>query len=184
MDYSENIPGKYTVDPNHSTIGFWARHAMVTKVRGNFTNFEAFGEIAEANDKSKVRVTIKTNSITTGNNDRDNHLKSPDFFNVEKNPEITFYSEDITIQDDRVLLNGALNLNGASKNLNLILDLSGTSKDPFGITRVGLEGTFIIKRSDFGLTWNAALETGGVLVSDEIHVNLELSVIKNYILYL
>jgi polyisoprenoid-binding protein YceI len=172
--------GTYTVDPSHSRIGFVARHAMVTKVRGSFNEFEATAQVdAEDITRSTAQVTIKVDSIDTRNEQRDGHLRSNDFLDIATYPEITFVSTAITpVGDDVVRVAGDLTIKGVSRPVTVDFTYEGSAVDPFGNERVGFEGSVVINRKDWGITWNAALETGGVLVSDKITLEFEVSAIK------
>lgn len=170
----------YLIDPTHSRIGFVARHAMVTKVRGAFTEVEASGYLhAEDPTRSTLEAVIQAASIDTGNPDRDTHLRSGDFLDVEHHPEITFTSTAIEqVEDTRFRVSGDLTIRGLTRPVTLDAELAGPATDPFGSQRLGLEARATIKRKDWGLTWNAALETGGVLVSDTITLEIDISAIK------
>ncbi|AOG28425.1 YceI family protein [Cutibacterium avidum] len=173
------VNGTFTIDPAHSRLGFVTRHAMITKVRGSFDEFAgtASGNGSDASSVS-VEVTAQTASFTTGNADRDAHVKSADFLDVENHPTMTFRSTSAAIKDDVLELTGDLTIKGVTKSLTIPFEFGGEALDPFGNTRIGFEGRTKISRRDFGLTWNAALETGGVLVSDEVALELEISAIK------
>ena len=172
--------GTYTVDPSHSRIGFVARHAMVTKVRGSFNEFEATAQIdAEDISRSSVQVTIKVDSIDTRNEQRDGHLRSNDFLDIAGFPELTFVSTEVTpVSTDVVRVTGDLTIKGVSRPVSIDFTYEGSAVDPFGNQRVGFEGSVVINRKDWGITWNAALEAGGVLVSDKITLEFEISAIK------
>ena len=174
------LTGTYEIDPAHSRIGFVARHAMVTKVRGSFNEFTGTAQIDGDNPAaSHVQVTIKAASIDTRNGDRDNHLRSNDFLAMDEHPEISFSSTDITrTGDDEFDVTGDLTVRGVTKPVTVPFTYEGTAQDPFGNTRIGLEGSVAINRKDYGVTWNAALETGGVLVSDKVTLEFEISAIK------
>ena len=176
-----DISGEYTIDPSHSRIGFSARHAMVTTVRGSFGDFEGTAHVDTANPSaSHAKVVIKTASIDTGSADRDGHLRSGDFFDADANPEITFVTTSVErVEDDVWRLAGDLTIKGVSKPLSIDFESTGSAVDPFGNTRIGFEGATTINRKDFGLTWNAALETGGVLVSEKIKLEFDVSAIKS-----
>jgi polyisoprenoid-binding protein YceI len=172
--------GTYTVDPAHSRLGFVARHAMVTKVRGSFNTFDATVEV-DGDDlaASKVSVTIDVNSIDTRNEQRDGHLRSNDFLDIATYPEITFVSTEVTpVGDDVIRVTGDLTIKGVAKPVSIDFTYEGSAVDPFGNQRVGFEGSVVINRKDWGITWNAALETGGVLVSDKVTLEFEISAIK------
>jgi polyisoprenoid-binding protein YceI len=172
--------GTYTVDPSHSRIGFVARHAMVTKVRGSFNEFDATAEIdAEDITRSSAQVTINVDSIDTRNEQRDGHLRSNDFLDIAHHPQITFVTTGVTrVSDDVVRVAGDLTIKGESRPVTVDFTFEGAATDPFGNQRVGFEGELVVNRKDWGLTWNAALETGGVLVSEKVKLDFDLSAIK------
>src|SRR6476646_10626245 len=175
-----DITGDYTIDQTHTRLGFSARHAMVTTVRGQFTDFAGTAHIDTANPAaSKVALTIRTGSIDTGVADRDGHLRSGDFFDAEANPEITFVSTRVERDGDDWTITGDLTIKGVAKPVTIAFDSTGSARDPFGNLRVGFEGATTINRKDWGLTWNAALETGGVLVSEKIKLEFDVSAIRN-----
>ncbi len=179
-DAVEDLTGDYTIDPTHTRLGFSARHAMVTTVRGQFTDFTGTAHIDTANPAaSKVVLTIKTASIDTGVADRDGHLKSGDFFDAEANPEITFVSTRVERDGDDWTITGDLTMKGVAKPVTIEFESTGSARDPFGNLRVGFEGATSINRKDWGLSWNAALETGGVLVSEKIKLEFDVSAIRN-----
>jgi len=176
-----DLTGDYTIDASHTRIGFSARHAMVTTVRGAFKDFEGTAHIDAANPSaSSVSLSIKTASIDTGSADRDGHLASADFFDAEVNPEITFRSTKVEkVDEDTWAITGDLTIKGVTNPVTIAFDETGSAQDPFGNLRVGFEGSTAINRKDWGLTWNAALETGGVLVSEKIKLEFDVSAIKN-----
>ena len=173
--------GTYTLDPSHSRIGFVARHAMVTKVRGSFNEFTATAQVdAEDITRSSVQVAIKVDSIDTRNEQRDGHLRSNDFLDIATFPEITFASTSVTpVGDDVVRVEGDLTIKGVTRPVAIDFTFEGAAVDPYGNQRVGFEGSVVINRKDWGITWNAALETGGVLVSDKITLEFEVSAIRS-----
>ncbi|HEU0087836.1 MAG TPA: YceI family protein [Pseudonocardiaceae bacterium] len=175
------LSGTYTIDPAHSRIGFVARHAMVTKVRGAFNEFEGTAVLeGDQPANSSAQVTIKAASIDTRNAQRDEHLRNNDFLAVESYPEITFVSTGVRRTGEASFeLTGDLTIKGVTKSVTIPVSYEGTASDPFGNLRVGFEGAVTINRTDYGVTWNAALETGGVLVSDKIVLEFEISAIKN-----
>ncbi len=178
---TSTIPtGDYTIDPTHSRVGFVARHAMVTKVRGSFNEFEGTGHFDADNPaNSQLSLTIQANSIDTRNADRDGHLKSNDFFDMETYPEITFVSTSIEqTDDDEYKVTGDLTIKGVTKPVTVEFEYDGTAVDPYGNTRVGLEGKTTVNRKDWGVNWNAALEAGGVLVSEKVALEFEVSAIR------
>lgn len=174
------LTGDYTLDPAHTRLGFVARHAMVTRVRGQFTDFDGTIHIdAEDPAKSTAAVTVRTASVGTGQEQRDQHLRSADFFEPERFPEMTFHStgaEEIDTAHYR--LTGDLTIKGVTKPVTLDLEFTGSATDPFGNLRTGFEGRAVVNRKDWGLTWNAVLEAGGVLVSDKITIEIDVSAIK------
>jgi polyisoprenoid-binding protein YceI len=175
-----DLSGTYVLDQAHTRIGFVARHAMVTKVRGQFNDFEGSG-VVDATDftKSTVTVTIQAASINTHNEQRDAHLRSNDFLAMEEYPEITFVSTGVQPTGPTgVELTGDLTIRGITNTVTIPFEFEGAVIDPFGNLRVGFEGSVVINRKDYGVTWNVALETGGVLVSDKVTLEFEVSAIK------
>ena len=176
----DDITGDYTLDVSHSRLGFVARHAMVTKVRGQFGAFTGTARIDEANPSaSKVDLSIDVTSVETGSADRDGHLKSGDFFDAETYPAIRFVSTDVTRDGDDWAITGDLTIKDVTKSVAIDFEQTGSAVDPFGNTRVGFEGELTVNRKDWGLTWNAALETGGVLVSEKVKLEFDISAIKS-----
>ncbi|MET9502380.1 YceI family protein [Streptomyces sp. NPDC006622] len=175
------LTGDYTIDPAHSTIGFVARHAMVTNVKGKFNEFTGSLHLDGADPaRSTATLDVTMTSVDTGSADRDNHLRTSDFFKADEFPTMTFRSTGAeALGGDDYRLTGDLTILGVTRPLTIDLEFNGAAKDPFGNERVGFEGKAEILRSDWGLTWNAALETGGVLVSDKIKLNFDISAIKN-----
>jgi polyisoprenoid-binding protein YceI len=175
------LTGTWTLDPAHTRIGFVARHAMVTKVRGSFNEFEGTAVLDGANPaNSHAEVTIKAASIDTRNAQRDEHLRSNDFLAMQEHPEITFTSTGARQVDDTTFeLTGDLTIRGVTKPVTIPFTFEGAAKDPFGNLRAGFEGSVAINRKDWGVSWNAALEGGGVLVSDRVTLEFEVSAIKS-----
>ncbi|MDQ1424184.1 MAG: hypothetical protein QOD72_1682 [Acidimicrobiaceae bacterium] len=174
------LTGNYVIDPTHSRIGFVARHAMVTKVRGSFNEFEGSGYFdAENPSGSKAQLTIQAASIDTRNADRDAHLRSNDFFDMDNHPQITFVSTNVETVDGNYRVTGDLTIKGVTKPVTVDFEYNGTAVDPYGNSRVGFEGQTTINRKDWGVNWNAALEAGGVLVSEKITLEFEISAIKS-----
>ncbi|MFE8987767.1 YceI family protein [Streptomyces collinus] len=175
------LTGDYTIDPAHSTIGFVARHAMVTNVKGSFQDFTGTLHLDGSDpSRSTASIDVVMDSISTGNADRDGHLKSADFFKADEFPAMTFRSTKAeALGGDDYRITGELAILGTTRPLAIDLEFNGAAKDPFGNERVGFEGKAEILRSEWGLTWNAALETGGVLVSDKIKLNFDISAIRN-----
>ena len=174
------LTGTYTLDPAHTQIGFVARHAMVTKVRGAFNEFEGSAVLDGANPaNSHVEVTINAASIDTRNAQRDEHLRSNDFLAMQEHPTITFSSTGVRRVDDTTFeVSGDLTIKGVTNSITIPFSFEGAAKDPFGNQRVGFEGSVAINRKDYGVTWNAALEGGGVLVSDKVTLEFEVSAVK------
>lgn len=175
-----DISGDYTIDPAHSRLGFVARHAMVTKVRGSFDEWQGTAHIDTANPAASwVKLTIAAASVATGSADRDGHLKSADFFDVENFPEWTFTSTAVSRDGDEWTVVGDLTIKDVTHPVTIGFEEGGSAKDPFGNLRVGFEGETTVNRKDWGLTWNAALETGGILVSEKIKLEFDVSAIRN-----
>jgi len=175
-----DLSGTYVLDPAHTRVGFVARHAMVTKVRGQFDEFEGSAVLDGADfTKSTVQVTIQTASIDTRNEQRDGHLRSNDFLAMEEYPQITFVSTAVAQTGPTSFeMTGDLTIKGVTNAVTVPFEFEGAATNPFGNQRVGFEGSVVINRKDYGVTWNAALETGGVLVSDKITLEFEVSAIK------
>ena len=178
-DYTA-LTGHYVLDPAHTRIGFVARHAMVTKVRGAFNEFTGSAHLDGANpSRSSAELTIQASSIDTRNADRDGHLRSNDFLQMDEHPEITFRTSEITwTGEDAFDVTGDLTIKGTTRRVTVPFSFEGQATDPFGNVRVGFEGQTTINRKDFGITWNAALETGGVLVGDKVALEFEIPAIK------
>ncbi|MEU0991417.1 YceI family protein [Streptomyces sp. NPDC005953] len=175
------LSGEYTLDPAHTSIGFTVRHAMVTNVRGTFTEHEG-NLVLNGNDpgSSRAVIDVKIGSIDTGIADRDGHLRSGDFFDVEQFPLMSFRSTNAEqIGGDQYRVTGDLTIKDVTRPLAIDLEFNGAAKDVYGNERIGFEGSAEILRSEWGLTWNAALETGGVMVSDKVKLNFDISAIKN-----
>jgi polyisoprenoid-binding protein YceI len=176
----DDIAGDYTLDPAHTRLGFSARHAMVATVRGQFNEFTGTAHLDTVNPgASGVTVTINANSIDTGNAQRNGHLLSGDFFETEEFPEITFVSTGVERDGETWNVTGDLTIKGVSRPVTVPFEFTGSAQDPFGNIRIGFEGATTILRKDWGLSWNAALETGGVLVSDKIKLEFDVSAIKS-----
>jgi polyisoprenoid-binding protein YceI len=175
-----DVSGDYEVDAAHTRIGIRARHAMVTTVRGSFTEFSGTAHLDTAHPAaSTVTLRIQTASVDTGQPDRDAHLRSADFLDVETYPEIVFVSTDVEqVEADVYAVTGDLTIRGTTRQVSVDFTLTGSAQDPFGQTRVGFEGALAIKRSDWGLTWNTPLDTGGVLVSDRIQIEFDVSAVR------
>lgn len=181
MSTDQQLTGTWTLDPAHSRLGFSTRHAMVTRVRGAFNDVLGEAVIDESDySKSRVNITIRVNSVDTRNADRDAHLRSADFFDVESYPLIRFESTSVDeVGEGSFIVNGNLTIRDATRPVSIPLELIGIDSDPMGNLRAGLEGTRRIDRKSWGVTWNTPLDSGGVLVSDKITLEFELSLVKN-----
>ncbi|MGC3021978.1 YceI family protein [Brevibacterium sp. FAM 24630] len=180
MTETPGLTGHWDIDPAHSRLGFSTRHAMVSRVRGAFNDVTGSADIAENLSDSTATIVIKTASVDTRSTDRDNHLRSADFFDVETYPEIRFVSSAIDeVDEGSYIVTGDLTIRDMTKTVSIPLELIGVDTDPFGNLRAGLEGTRRIDRKDWGVTWNTKLDSGGVLVSDKLTLEFELSLIKN-----
>lgn len=169
--------GTWTIDPVHSEVGFSVRHMMVSKVRGKFTRFSGTLTTVEDPLQSSVTASIDLSSITTGNEDRDNHIRSADFFEVDTYKTMTFQSTGIRVDGDDYLLDGELTLKGVTKPVSLRLELGGFGPDAYGGTRAGFSAHGEINRRDFGVDFNATIETGGVVVSDKVAIELKIETV-------
>ncbi len=171
---------KWVADPTHSEISFKVKHMMMTNVTGTFGQFSVDAETEEEDFSSaKVSFAAQIASINTGNEQRDGHLKSADFFDAEKNPELKFVSTSMTKKDDEnYVLNGDLTIGEVTNSVSLDVEFGGINKDPWGNQKAGFSITGKINRKEFGLTWNAALETGGVLVSEDVKLAAEIQLVK------
>jgi polyisoprenoid-binding protein YceI len=176
----KSVKTKWTLDPTHSELAFKVRHMMITNVKGEFRKFDA-NILTESADftKSSIDVTIDARSIFTKDETRDSHLKSADFFDVENYSVLTFQGKSFKkVYDDEYKLTGTLTIRGISKEISLDVEFGGIGKDIWGNEKVGFSVEGKINRRDFGLNWNAALETGGVLVSDEVKISAEVQFLK------
>jgi polyisoprenoid-binding protein YceI len=171
---SDLAPGTWNVDATHSEVGFTARHLMVSKVRGQFKDFAAVVTVGQPFEQSTVEAAVQLASIDTNNADRDTHLKSSDFFDVENNPAMIFKSTKVTDS----ALEGDLTIKGITKPVTFDLEFGGISADPWGGTRAGFEATTEINRKDFDLTWNVAIEGGGVLVGEKVKIALDVELVQ------
>jgi polyisoprenoid-binding protein YceI len=171
------LVGTWKIDPVHSEVGFSVRHMMVSKVRGKFTKFS--GEIVTGEDilGSSVTAEIDLASIDTGAEQRDGHLRSPDFFDTDSHPVMSYKAARLRADGDDYVLDGELTLKGVTKSVPLTLELNGFGPDAYGGTRAGFTATGEINRQDFGVNWNAAMETGGLVVSDKVSIHLEIEAV-------
>lgn len=174
------LAGTWDIDPAHSGVEFSVRHAMVATVRGRFNGFSGTIEVGNEPAGSTTDVTIEAASIDTGNGDRDNHLRSPDFLDVERFPTLRFQTTRVAAgeEEGEYRVFGYLTIRDMTREVELAATYNGTSTDPWGNLRAGLEAATTIYRKDWGLTWNAALEAGGVLVGDKVKVTLDISAVK------
>lgn len=171
---------KWAIDPTHSEIGFKVKHMMFTNVSGKFETYDATIATEDENfENAKIEFSAEINSINTHNTDRDTHLKSADFFDADNHPRLTFKASSFSkIDDHNYTLAGDLSLRGVTKPVQFPVEFSGLMKDPWGNTKAGLNISGKINRKDWGLNWNAALETGGLLVSEEVRLQIELQLVK------
>ncbi|WP_026534224.1 YceI family protein [Arthrobacter sp. H14] len=167
--------GTWTLDGSHSEVGFTVRHAGISKVRGHFDDVDAFLEVGETLDRSRIKATAKIASFSSKDANRDAHVKGEDFFDAEKYPEMTFVATDVSGSGETYKVTGDLTIRDTTKPVIFETEFNGVAVDPFGATRAGFSGSTVINRKDFGLTWNAALETGGVLVGDKVTINLDVA---------
>jgi polyisoprenoid-binding protein YceI len=175
-----SIPaGTWTVDPVHSTIGFAVKHMGIATVRGEFTEFEGTLEIGENGSSPKAYGTVKAESVNTGEPQRDDHLRSPDFFDVAQYPELRFESTSVeALDDEEYRITGKLTIHGVTNEIVLHADFQGTDTDPYGNQRVGLEVTGQLSRGDYEMKFNQALGSGNMLVSDKVKLEIDISAVK------
>lgn len=171
--------GTWTVDPTHTRIGFVARHMMVTKVRGSFADFSADVHIGERPSESSLRAEVQMASIDTGNAERDGHLRTNDFFDIEQYPTMTLRSTGLTGDGERFAMDAELTIKGVTRPVTFELEFDGVGQDPWGGTRAGFTATTTINRKDWGIEWNAPLETGGVLVGEKVEIELDVQLVKS-----
>jgi polyisoprenoid-binding protein YceI len=171
------IAGTWQVDPVHSEVSFVARHMMVSKVRGRFDSFSATVVTADDPLKSTVTASVDLNSVNTGTPDRDNHIRSADFFHIEQHPTMTFQSTGIRKHGDDFLLDGDLSLRGTTKPVTFKLEINGFGPDAYGGTRAGFSASTEINRTDWGVSYNGPIPGGGVVISDKITINLEIEAV-------
>ncbi len=182
MTLTQTIPGyvagTWAIDPEHSEVGFTVRHMMISKTRGKFTRFS--GELVTAPDvlSSSVTAEIDLASVDTGNAQRDAHLRAPDFFDVDSHPQMRYRSTGLRPDGGHYVLDGELTLKDVTKNVPLTLEVNGFGPDMWGGTRVGFTASGEINRQDFGVTWNAAIEAGGVAISDKVTIHLEIEAVR------
>ncbi len=170
--------GAWNVDPTHTRIGFVARHMMVSKVRGSFGEFEADVAISDDPLQSSVVATVQMASIDTGNEDRDGHLRTNDFFDVEQHPMMRLRSTGFERRGDDFVMHADLTIKGTTRPVDFDLEFNGIGTDPWGGTRAGVSAVATINRKDWGIEWNTALETGGVLVGDKVQIEIDAQIVK------
>ncbi|SRR6266568_3408064 len=174
-----NVSGTWNLDVSHTRLGFSAKHAMVTTVRGAFLDFEGSLTLDGENPAaSNAHVTIQGASFSSGNDQRDGHVRGEDFLDVEQYPTLTFRSTDVRSDGDDFVLVGELTIRGTTRPVEIAVELEGVEKDPFGNQRIGFSGETTISRKDFGLTWNVPLDGGGILVSDKVKITLDVSAVR------
>lgn len=172
--------GKWTLDASHSEAMFSVRHAGISRVRGTFEEFEGSATFTEDVNGSVITAEVKASSVDTRNEGRDEHLRSADFFDAENHPALKFESLEVSNFDgEEFELKGKLTIRGVTKDVTFKGEFGGQTVDPFGLTRAGFEASTDISREEFGLTWNAALEAGGFLVSDKVRITLDVSFTKD-----
>jgi polyisoprenoid-binding protein YceI len=179
-EFPAELTGTWEIDSLHSTVGFAVKHAMVSTVRGHFASFSGGATIDAANpETSSAWLEIDATTITTGNSQRDGHLQSPDFWDVENYPKITYKSTSAKLDGDKLVTTGDLTIKGDTHPVEIAWEFGGIAKDPMGNTKAGFDGEATIKRSDWGITYNAPLETGGFLISDKVKLVVEVEANKS-----
>ena len=178
-DFPADLTGTWAIDANHSTVGFAVKHAVVATTRGRFTEFTGGATLDAANpEASTAWVDIQATSVNTGNEMRDGHLQSADFWDAANNPTITFRTTSAKLDGNNLVTTGDLTIAGKSHPVDINWEFGGIAKDPYGTTKAGFEGTASLSRKDWGLAWNAALEGGGLLVGDKVKLVLEIEADK------
>jgi polyisoprenoid-binding protein YceI len=172
------VAGTWAIDPVHSEVGFTVRHLMVSKVRGKFATYSGTITVADNPLDSKVEATIEAGSVSTGDDNRDGHLKTADFFEVEAHPNLTFTSTSVEPKGSDFVVTGDLSIRGVTKSVVLALEFNGVGPDPWGGTRAGFTAKTEISRKDFGMEFNMPLDGGGVVVSDKVQITLEIEAVK------
>lgn len=171
--------GTFALDPAHTSVNFVVRHLMVAKVRGHFSQYTGTVTVGEDPLSSSVTVEVQVASVSTGDDQRDGHLKSPDFFDVERHPTITFAGSQVSHQGgDRFTVDGELTVHGVARPVQLEVEYSGAAQDPWGNQRIGFSARAEVNREDFGLTWNQALEAGGVLVGKTARIEIDAEAVR------
>jgi polyisoprenoid-binding protein YceI len=178
MSLANLSPGVWAIDPTHTSIGFTVRHMMLSKVRGTFSDFTAEVTIDADPLASSMVAEVQMASIDTGNGDRDQHLRTNDFFDIEHHPTMTLRSTGFEGSGSEFVMHAELTIRGVTKDVDFDLEFSGTGQDPWGNTRAGFTATTTINRKDFGIEWNAPLETGGVLVGDRVQIEIDTQIVR------
>ncbi len=178
-DLKTLTPGTWTVDASHSNVGFTARHLMVAKVRGSFTAFTGTIDVADDRLKSTLNATVEAKSVNTGDETRDAHLRSEDFFDVDNHKQWTLVSTGIEPAGNDFVLHTDLTIKGVTQPVDFALEFDGVVNDPWGNTKAGFTAEAEINRKDFGLEWNVALEAGGVVVGEKVKIVLEIEALKS-----
>ena len=178
MDITALTPGTWNVDASHSTVGFTARHLMVTKVRGRFASFSGSITVPEDRLRASVVATVEAGSISTGDDQRDGHLRSADFLATEEFPTLELRSTSLRQDGGDFVLVADLTIKGVTRSVEFELEFDGVATDPWGNTKAAFSAETEINRKDFGLEWNVVLETGGVLVSEKVKITLDIQAVK------
>jgi polyisoprenoid-binding protein YceI len=178
MTLAALTPGTWTLDPTHSTVSFVARHLMISKVRGTFDEFTAEVTIGEDPLASTLTAEVQMVSVNTGNADRDNHLRANDFFDVANHPTMKLVSTGFSGSGDTFTMTADLTIRGVTQSVSFDLEFSGVGGDPWGGTRAGFTATTSINRKDFGVEWNAPLETGGVMLGEKVQIELDVQLVR------
>ncbi len=171
------VAGTWEIDASHSEVAFSVRHMMLSKVRGRFGTFTGTITTGDTPEQSSVAADIELSSITTGNDQRDGHVRSPEFFDTVNHPQMTFRSTSVRPEGDHWVISGDLSLKGVTRPVELRTELLGIGPDAFGGTRAGFAATTAINRHDFGVSWNAAIEGGGVVVGDRVDITLDIQAV-------
>lgn len=170
--------GTWSLDPTHTHVGFTVRHMMVAKVRGSFTDYSAEISVGENPLESSLTAVVQMASIDSGNADRDGHLRTNDFFAIDEFPTMTLRSTSFEAKGDDFVMHADLTIKGVTKSVAFELEFSGTGQDPWGNTKAGFSASATINRKDFGIEWNAPLETGGVLVGEQVKIEIDAELVK------
>jgi polyisoprenoid-binding protein YceI len=178
VSLSTLTPGTWNIDASHSTIGFTVRHLMISKVRGNFANFSGSAVVANDIANSVVTADIDMKSISTGDAGRDGHLQNDDFFGVDQFPTMSFRSTGFNVSGTTGTMNGELTIRGIAKPVTLAVEFEGIATDPYGNQKAGFSANGEISRKEWGIEWNAPLETGGFIISDNVKLEFDIQLVK------